>query len=346
MSDSEEEIKEKQLKLVFLGEPNVGKTCIIRRFCYDEFTRHYSQTIGAEFYIKRVELPEKEEIVVRMSDVGGMEMEGHMLKNYLFNVNVVILVYDITDCDSFENMALWINKIRADVSDPFIAVFANKCDLEHKRAVRMDKTKKFVEEYVIEKYTENIRFCIICNYMSKIIPALQSRCTRFRFGPLSSEQIMPRLEYVVEQEGVTITEDGKRALLTLANGDMRKVLNVLQSTWLAYKNVTEDNVYTCVGHPLRKDIENIFKWLLNSDFKTTYNNIKELKMIKGLALHDILTEIHDYSHRAEFPFDVLIDLSEKISDIELRLCAGADENIQLTALIAAFQQVKKIVPPE
>ncbi|VEN59708.1 unnamed protein product [Callosobruchus maculatus] len=182
--------------------------------------------------------------------------------------------------------------------------------------------------------------------MSKIIPALQSRCTRFRFGPLSSEQIMPRLEYVVEQEGVTITEDGKRALLTLANGDMRKVLNVLQSTWLAYKNVTEDNVYTCVGHPLRKDIENIFKWLLNSDFKSTYNNIKELKMIKGLALHDILTEIHDYAHRAEFPFDVLIDLSEKISDIELRLCAGADENIQLTALIAAFQQVKKIVPPE
>ncbi|CAH2007592.1 unnamed protein product [Acanthoscelides obtectus] len=126
---------------------------------------------------------------------------------------------------------------------------------------------------IIEKYTENIRFCIICNYMSKIIPALQSRCTRFRFGPLSPEQIMPRLEYVVEKEGVKITEDGKKALLTLANGDMRKVLNVLQSTWLAYKYVNEDNVYTCVGHPLRKDIENIFKWLLNSDFETTYKRI-------------------------------------------------------------------------
>ncbi|CAH2007591.1 unnamed protein product [Acanthoscelides obtectus] len=199
---------------------------------------------------------------------------------------------------------------------------------------------------IIEKYTENIRFCIICNYMSKIIPALQSRCTRFRFGPLSPEQIMPRLEYVVEKEGVKITEDGKKALLTLANGDMRKVLNVLQSTWLAYKYVNEDNVYTCVGHPLRKDIENIFKWLLNSDFETTYKHIKELKMLKGLALNDILTEIHDYVHRAEFPFDVLIDLSEKIADIELRLCAGADENIQLTALIAAFQQVKEIKPPE
>lgn len=72
---------------------------------------------------------------------------------------------------------------------------------------------------------------------------------------------------------MTVTEDGKKALLTLANGDMRKVLNVLQSTWLAYKNVTEDHVYTCVGHPLKTDIENIVKWLLNDDFQTTYKSI-------------------------------------------------------------------------
>ena len=54
---------------------------------------------------------------------------------------------------------------------------------------------------VIEKYTDNVRFCIICNYLSKIIPALQSRCTRFRFAPLDAEQIKPRLHYVCESEG-------------------------------------------------------------------------------------------------------------------------------------------------
>lgn len=53
---------------------------------------------------------------------------------------------------------------------------------------------------VIEKFTDNVRFCIICNYLSKIIPALQSRCTRFRFGPLDSNQILPRLMHVVEEE--------------------------------------------------------------------------------------------------------------------------------------------------
>ena len=57
---------------------------------------------------------------------------------------------------------------------------------------------------VIEKFTENTRFCIVCNYLSKIIPALQSRCTRFRFGPLTMEQIFPRLEYVVTQERCTL----------------------------------------------------------------------------------------------------------------------------------------------
>lgn len=53
---------------------------------------------------------------------------------------------------------------------------------------------------VIEKFTENVRFCLICNYLSKIIPAIQSRCTRFRFGPLSAEQMVSRLEYIIQQE--------------------------------------------------------------------------------------------------------------------------------------------------
>lgn len=58
---------------------------------------------------------------------------------------------------------------------------------------------------IIEKYTENVRFCIICNYLSKIIPAIQSRCTRFRFAPLSPDQILPRLEHVIEAEGYVRT---------------------------------------------------------------------------------------------------------------------------------------------
>lgn len=73
---------------------------------------------------------------------------------------------------------------------------------------------------------------------------------------------------------VKISEDGIKALLVLSGGDMRKVLNTLQSTWLAYRDVTEDNVYTCVGHPLRSDINLILNWLLNeNDFAVCFKSI-------------------------------------------------------------------------
>ncbi|XP_076670543.1 replication factor C subunit RfC3 isoform X2 [Andrena cerasifolii] len=127
---------------------------------------------------------------------------------------------------------------------------------------------------IIEKYTDNVRFCIICNYLSKIIPALQSRCTKFRFGPLSAEQILPRLDDIIREENLTVSEDGKKALTTLSGGDMRKVLNVLQSTWLAFGSVTEENVYSCVGHPLPIDIKNIVNWLLNESYELCYSRYK------------------------------------------------------------------------
>lgn len=191
---------------------------------------------------------------------------------------------------------------------------------------------------IIEKYTDNVRFCIICNYLSKIIPALQSRCTRFRFAPLSSDQILPRLDYVVEKENLTVSEDGKKALMDLSGGDMRKVLNVLQSTWMAFKDVTEDNVYTCVGHPLKKDIETIIYWLLNDDdFKDSYQKLTQLKTNKGLALEDILTQVHLYVQRMELPGRVLSQLIIKMASIEERLAQGCTEKIQVSALIAAFR---------
>lgn len=72
---------------------------------------------------------------------------------------------------------------------------------------------------------------------------------------------------------VNVTEDGIKALVTLASGDMRKALNVLQSSSMAFDTVNEDNVYTCVGHPLRRDISNIVNWMLNEDFTKAYNSI-------------------------------------------------------------------------
>lgn len=126
------------------------------------------------------------------------------------------------------------------------------------------------------------------------------------------------------KNSLQVSEDGKKALVALSGGDMRKVLNVLQSTWMAYKDVTEENVYTCVGHPQKIDITNIVGWLLNiEDFKECFNSkffqmftkkilfkiiyiieIQDLKTDKGLALEDILREIHLFVMRSKM-FSIL-----------------------------------------
>jgi DNA polymerase III delta prime subunit len=81
---------------------------------------------------------------------------------------------------------------------------------------------------VIEQYTKNVRFCMICNYVGKIIPALQSRCTRFRFAPLGNAQIQDRLNHVVRCEGIMIDDAGMQAVLKSSFGDMRRALNIMQ----------------------------------------------------------------------------------------------------------------------
>ncbi|XP_063698595.1 replication factor C subunit 5 [Culicoides brevitarsis] len=201
----------------------------------------------------------------------------------------------------------------------------------------MSKDAQNALRRIIEKYTDNVRFCIICNYLSKIIPALQSRCTRFRFGPLAPEQILPRLDHVIDAEGVKVTEDGKKALMKLSDGDMRKVINVLQSTWMSFKNVTEETVYTCVGHPQPRDIETIVNWLLNTEsIKEIYQKIQELKIQKGLALENILREVHLFVQRIELPHRVISKLIMRMAAIEERLACGCVEEPQISALISAF----------
>ncbi|KAJ3211708.1 hypothetical protein HK099_007932, partial [Clydaea vesicula] len=168
---------------------------------------------------------------------------------------------------------------------------------------------------VIEKYTKNVRFCLICNYVNKIIPAIQSRCTKFRFAPLKEDQIQIRLNTIILDEKVNVDNSGKEALLRLSKGDMRRALNILQSTCAAFDEVTALNVYKCVGCPLPEDIESIVNWLMESDYNSAYFSILKLKTIKGLALADIITEIFEQLTTIELPENVRCYIYDKLADI-------------------------------
>lgn len=129
---------------------------------------------------------------------------------------------------------------------------------------------------VMEKYVRNVRFVIICNYVGQIIPALQSRCTRFRFAPLPLACLQERLMHVAQSEGLVVTDGAQQALIRIAAGDMRRVLNVLQAAAAAYqpKPIDEDAIYAVTAAPHPTDMTKILHWLLNEDISEAYTRMK------------------------------------------------------------------------
>lgn len=194
---------------------------------------------------------------------------------------------------------------------------------------------------IMEKYSKNTRFCLMCNHVNKIIPAIQSRCTRFRFGPLQETHVRQRLNEIISLEGVNITEAGLKAILQLGQGDMRRILNILQASYMAFPQlVDEESVYSCTGHPLPSDVRTMVECMLNMDIQTCFNRISEIKTEKGYALQDIVTNVHLILTIIKIDNESRICLYKALADIEHRLAAGSSEKLQLSAMISAFVLVR------
>lgn len=220
-------------------------------------------------------------------------------------------------------------------SNKFKLIILDECDA-------MTKEAQMALRRVIEKYTRNARFCLICNYVTKIIPALQSRCTKFRFPPLDSKYVRERVQHVIDTERVNMGPGGLEALVTLGSGDMRRVLNILQSCHMAFPQVTEDSVYLTTGNPLPRDIEALVNWLFNEEFEAAYRKILDLQVNKGVALADIVREIHPFLFRMPgLPPKVQAELVDKLADVEYRLAYGTSEKLQLGALVGAFYRARQ-----
>lgn len=190
---------------------------------------------------------------------------------------------------------------------------------------------------VIEKYARNTRFCLVCNYVSKISPALQSRCTRFRFAPLQQHHISAMVDRVIRAEQIDVTEEGKAAVLRLSKGDMRMCLNTLQATAMAYGRVTAENAYLCTGNPSPQDVRAVFQHLFNSDFATAFAYVQQAQLEKGLALADLVREIHALAVRASLGPRAKALLLTELANVEHRLASGTAEHVQLASLVGACQ---------
>eukprot|EP00878_Enallax_costatus_P045954 GHUV01055497.1.p1 GENE.GHUV01055497.1~~GHUV01055497.1.p1 ORF type:complete len:181 (+),score=47.62 GHUV01055497.1:1122-1664(+) len=140
---------------------------------------------------------------------------------------------------------------------------------------------------------------------------------------------------------VKLGPGGMEALIRLGGGDMRRTLNILQSCHMACDVVDETGVYLTTGNPLPADIETVMQWLLNDPFIQTFQNVTKLQIDRGVALVDIIRELHPWIFNIQsLPPKVRITLVEKLADIEHRLAYGCSEQLQLGALVAAFSLVR------
>lgn len=225
---------------------------------------------------------------------------------------------------------------RTMMSNKFKLIILDECDA-------MTKDAQMALRRVMEKYVKNARFCLICNYVSKIIPALQSRCTRFRFQPLPLDFVKTRLEYICKEENIHGDDQGIQAIMTLGCGDMRRTLNLLQSTCMASGHVTEISTYQCAGKPLPSDVKDVAHSLFNDSLQVSFQKISTLQKEKGIALVDILYEMHPYIFKVSMPPKARIDLVSKLADAEYRLAFGTSDQLQLGAICGAFCQARQSI---
>ena len=135
------------IKVVLIGESEVGKTCIIKQFINREFDENYKANINARFFITNIELPIDKRIKLFIWDTAGQEKCRSLARIFCKKAKVVILVYDITRKDSFNKVKnYWYNQIKENCqNDVIIAIAANKSDLYEERQVSDDDGEKFAK---------------------------------------------------------------------------------------------------------------------------------------------------------------------------------------------------------
>jgi len=186
----------------------------------------------------------------------------------------------------------------------------------------------------MERFTETCRFILIANYSGKIIEPIQSRCAPFRFTYLSREDQDIYLRRIIEKENVQIEDEGLNAIFEVCGGDLRRAANTLQAAASLGKNIDEETVYSVIGRANPVDVRDMIILAVNGDFVKAREKLREMVLKYGVAGSDIIRQIHIEIFRFAMPEKWKVRLADAIGEIDFRLVQGADDEVQLSALLA------------
>jgi len=188
----------------------------------------------------------------------------------------------------------------------------------------------------MEMFTSVSRFILICNYSSKIIEPIQSRCAVFRFKALEDKDVKKFIERIVKGENLKIDKSAIDAIINIAEGDLRKVANLLQAAAALKAKIDEDVIYEVASKAKPKEVYDMLTLALKGKFEEARNILRNMLVKEGLAGSDIISEIHKQIYKLPISDQAKIELVEKCGETDFRISEGANELIQLEALLAQF----------
>jgi len=186
----------------------------------------------------------------------------------------------------------------------------------------------------MERYTETCRFILCANYSGKIIEPIQSRCAPFRFSYLPKEEHDKYLKSIAENEHVNLLTDGADAIFEVCGGDLRKAINTLQAAASVNKPVDAKLIYSITGRASPVDVQKMIETAMKGNFLDARKQLRDMIQKYGVAGSDIIRQIHTEIFRADIPEQWRIKLADVAGEIDYRLVEGADEEVQLSALLA------------
>ncbi len=212
---------------------------------------------------------------------------------------------------------------------PFKIIFLDECDA-------LTKDAQQALRRTMENYTSATRFILSCNYSSKIIDPIQSRCTIFRFKPLPKEEIFVIIDNLAKGENLTLNNEAKEALYVVSKGDCRRLENLLQACASTTDEITTEAIYSMSSQARPDEINKVLTIAIGGDFLAARKLLLQTMLDYGLSGLDIIKQIQAEIPKLDIDIKKKVALIDKCGEIEFRMSEGSDEYIQLEALLANF----------
>ncbi|MEK6820532.1 MAG: replication factor C small subunit [Nanoarchaeota archaeon] len=212
---------------------------------------------------------------------------------------------------------------------PFKVIFLDEADAltrEAQQALRR----------TMENYTSTCRFILSCNYSSKIIDPIQSRCAIFRFKLLEKKHIEKIVERIAQSEKLEVEEKSIEALYEASEGDCRRVINLLQASSSISLQISYELINTITTQARPSDVKVVLEYALSGDFLSAREKLLDIMLKESISGQDVIKAIQKEIWNLQIEPEIKVRLTEKTGEIEFRLVEGSDEFIQLESLLASF----------